>query len=322
MFEKLDTPLFLAEARGDYGTIRPFSFWRKLLTFLIIFMIGSFLQGIVLSAVLTVCVFQDEALLGTMMEGANATDSAVMTEKMAELLSSPLSIVCILFASALSALCAFVYCRKFEKRSFLSMGIRKKRLVRSLAVGALCGVLLSAFSFLFAYLFDGVRVTGVASFQPLLVVLLFLGIAVQAFSEEILFRGYLLPSLASGMPLLRSVLIVSFVYAFLQPSGETISFLGFANSFLLGLLLSLCMIRTGNLFAGAAFCTVLRAGLGLFLGSPVFGLVLPETVLSLSFSEGGKLIHGGALGMESGIAVSFALTLGLALLAMKKTRTD
>ena len=322
MFEKLDTPAFLAELRGDTLTIRPFSFWRTLLVFLVVFIIGSFLQGIVLSVVLTALVMRDNALWQTLLEGTNATDPSVMAQKMAELLSTPAAVTVTLFASAIAALCAFVYCRKFEKRSYLSMGIRKKRLVRSLAVGSLCGCLLLAVSFLFAYLFNGITVTGAASFQPFLVVLLFFGIAVQALSEEIFFRGYLLPSLASGMPLSRAVLIVAFVYAFLQPSGEAISYLGFVNSFLFGLLLSLCMVRTGSIFAGAALCTFLRAGLGLIFGSPVFGVVLPEKILSLTFSEGGALIHGGAFGMEGGIAVSLALTLGVALLGMKKTRTD
>lgn len=322
MFEKLGTPAFLAELRGSYGAIRPFSVWRTLLAFLIVYMIASFAQGMALTGLLLCGSFVDKELWAMLMEGAYASDPNVMAENMLKFLASPLAVCGTLFASALLGIFVLVYCRKFEKRTLSSMGMRKKRLPTAIFGGVLCAALLFLFAFLFAFFFDAVSYDGVQTVRPVIFVFVFLGILVQAFAEEIMFRGGLLPSLASGMPLSYAMLISAAAYALLQPMGSAFSVIAFINSFLLGLLLSLFMIRTGSLFTGAVAGGFLRVLLWCVFGSPVFGLALPERLFSFTLAEGAAHIHGGAYGMVGGIAVSFALVLGIAFFAMKKTRTD
>ena len=321
MFEKLGTPLFLKEVRGNEENARPFSLFKTLLIFLLVYGIANFLQGVFLTPVVLVVLFSSEGVWELFSDATALEDGRLeaLTERM---LRSDAVLVATLVATAAVIVCAVFYCRLVEKRSFLSMGIRKKDALPSALAGAGTALLLLLLALLFGTVFGAVSLDGLGKVRPGLLLLLFLGFLVQGFAEEVLFRGYLMTSLSRGTSLFSAMVISSLLFSFFHRANAGVTPLAFLNLFLFGILASLYMIRGGNLFGAAALHALWNIGEGLILGSPVSGELLPTSLLSLSLAEDAALLHGGAFGLEGGIAVTFALTLGIAVLAMMKTREN
>ena len=319
MFEKLGNPLFLKESRGDM--MRPFSLGKTLLAFFVLFLITNLLQGLLLAPVLLVLLFTSEDAWGILSDATAIEDGRLeaLTERM---LRADAVLVATLLATVVIALASLFYCRAVEKRSLLSMGIRKKGALSSALLGAGAALVLLALVLLFGRVFGVLSVGGVGQVRLPLLLLLLLGFLVQGFAEEILFRGYLMTSLSKGMSLSAAMIISSFLFSFFHRANTGVTPLAFLNLFLFGILASLYMIRGGNLFGAAVLHAFWNIGEGLILGSPVSGELLPTSLLSLSFAENATLLHGGAFGLEGGIAVTFALTMGIAVLGLMKTRED
>jgi membrane protease YdiL (CAAX protease family) len=132
--------------------------------------------------------------------------------------------------------------------------------------------------------------------------LIVLGFIVQAFAEELFFRGYLMISISRVRPLSVGVLISALFFALFHRTSAAISPLGLLNLFLLGLVLALFAVRCGNLFGSVALHAVYLVFEGALLGSPVDGQAMPAAFAALSFTEGNAFLHGGAYGLGGGLA--------------------
>lgn len=301
--------------------MRPFSLWRTLLAFFLVYAIANLLQGLLLTPVLLGVLFTSEDAWGILSDVTAIEDGRLeaLTERM---LRADAVLVATLLATAVLILVSFFYCRAVEKRSLLSMGIRKKGAVSSALLGAGAALVLLLLVFLFGTVFGVLSLKGAGTVRVPLLLLLLLGFLVQGFAEEILFRGYLMTSLAKGTSLSFAMILSSLLFSFFHRANAGVSPLAFLNLFLFGILASLYMIRGGNLFGAAALHALWNIGEGLILGSPVSGELLPTSLFSLTLAENASLLHGGAFGLEGGIAVTFALTMGIAVLGMMKTRED
>ena len=301
--------------------MRPFSLWRTLLAFFLVYAIANLLQGLLLTPVLLGVLFTSEDAWGILSDVTAIEDGRLeaLTERM---LRADAVLVATLLATAVLILVSLFYCRAVEKRSLLSMGIRKKGAVSSALLGAGAALVLLLLVFLFGTVFGVLSLKGAGTVRVPLLLLLLLGFLVQGFAEEILFRGCLMTSLAKGTSLSFAMILSSLLFSFIHRANAGVSPLAFLNLFLFGILASLYMIRGGNLFGAAALHALWNIGEGLILGSPVSGELLPTSLFSLTLAENASLLHGGAFGLEGGIAVTFALTMGIAVLGMMKTRED
>lgn len=318
MFEPLGTPLFLADARKNAK-------WRspvvEILIFLLVYLIAQSAESVLVFPYLLFKMLSDPAFYEvTMSDNANA--AMAYTEKMiSEILpNDPVYYLVMLFSTAALIAAAIVYCKCFEKRSFFSMGLSKSA-IRSYPVGILVGLLLFAVSVGFSAAFGAVKVEGLAADFSLPVALAFLvGFAVQGFAEELFCRGYLMVTLGKGLPLPFAIITGAFAFMGLHGANPGTSFLAFLNLFLFGVFMSLYMIRTGNLLGAAAIHTVWNFAEGVLTSFPVSGMPLPSSVLSVTLNPDKAWIHGGAFGPEGGIAVTFVLVLGIAILGMMKSK--
>ena len=324
MFEKLGTPDFLIAAREKNGTTRFFGFPQTLLLFLLVFTVANFAQGVLLTPFLVVALYLDPALWEMMTSQEGKTPEAFLSEITAYLdtFMKEHSVVLIgtLFASVAAAVIAILFCRLIEKRSARSMALRGRYAPSSLLAGVLTGALLVCGAVLFAYCFGTVSVDFAGARRVPMLVVLVMGFVVQAFAEEVFFRGYLLTSVARVQPLSVGVLLSALFFALFHRTGEGMTPLGLLNLFLLGVLLALFTVRSGNLWGALALHATYLIGTGVLLGSPVDGQKVPSSFFSLTLAEGGTFLHGGALGLGGGLAMTCALTLGIAFLGMTKTR--
>lgn len=322
MFEKLKTPAFLRAAREGLPEERPVSLFKVFFVFLLVFMIAGMLQSFALTPVTLVLLFTDKEYLASFSTMTELPDEGALLDTVERLLRTDAVLVATLFATVFLGVAALFYCRSIEKRSYLSMGIRKKRAAFSSLLGAVLALLLALGAASFAHLFGAVTPVTPTRTDPLLFVLLLFGLFIEGFAEELLFRGYLTVSLARGRSLGFAVLLGALLYACFHRAGVGATPIAFLNFFLFGLLSSLYMIRFGNLLGTAVLHAVWSVGIGLVFGSPVSGNALPVSLLSLSPVEGSSFLSGGAFGLEGGIAVTCVLTLGVALLGMIPTKED
>ncbi len=319
MFQKLGVPAFLREAR-TMG-LKPRSPILEVLIFFLIMSVAPFAQSALLSPFLFVAMLFDPHYYETI-----TSDKSLAVEEIIAytetLMQKPLVVIGSLFATAATILIVFLYCRLIEKRSFSSMGLRRNGL-RSIPAGALWAIVLLAAALGFSALFGAVSFGGATiDKRSLWLPVILLGFLVQGFSEEILLRGYLMTSLARSMPLGLTVIISAAAFAAMHIGNPGFGALAFLNIFLFGVFMSLYMIRTGNLWGAGILHAVWNFAVGCIVGLPVSGLTMPASLLSLTASEEMAVIGGGAFGPEGGLAVTFVLTLGIAILGMMKTKTD
>ena len=135
-----------------------------------------------------------------------------------------------------------------------------------------------------------------------------------AFSEELVFRGYVLSNLLesfSGSPGGKwiALLVSALCFAIFHFTGPGINPLAFANLFLAGVLLGINYIYTRNLWFSICLHLSWNFFQGPLLGSHVSGLTMP-TLLQTEM-KGDWLITGGDFGLEGSV-----LNTGLSLITI------
>ncbi|HVV02697.1 MAG TPA: CPBP family intramembrane glutamic endopeptidase [Puia sp.] len=128
-----------------------------------------------------------------------------------------------------------------------------------------------------------------------------------AFSEELVFRGYVLSNLLEAFSNKWVALLLSALcFAIFHFSGPGITPLAFANLFLAGILLGVNYIFTRNLWFSFFLHLSWNFFLGPILGSHISGLSMPT--LLVTEIKGDWLVTGGDFGIE-GSVINTALSL-------------
>jgi membrane protease YdiL (CAAX protease family) len=164
-------------------------------------------------------------------------------------------------------------------------------------------------------------------------------VALIAFSEELVFRGYILsnflesfskeptgpsaegPSSNTGSGKWIALLLSALCFAIFHFSGPGLTPLAFANLFLAGILLGINYIFTRNLWFSFFLHLSWNLFLGPILGSHISGLSMPT--LLVTEIKGDWLVTGGDFGIEGSVintALSLIAILVLALAFERKYR--
>lgn len=162
--------------------------------------------------------------------------------------------------------------------------------------------------------------TGFAALGGVMTVLL--GFLVQASTEEILFRGFLLPVLSSRTKVWIGVLVNTTIFALLHVMNPDTSILAVINTFLWGLFTSIWVLNEGSLWGVMAWHTAWN-----WAQSNVFGLntsgqdVIGGTIFDFEFS-GQSWLGGNTYGPEATIFCTIVLLVGIGiiLLSLRKKR--
>lgn len=91
-----------------------------------------------------------------------------------------------------------------------------------------------------------------------------------------------------------------------------ISPLAVINLMLFGIFASVCFIQTNNIWLIGALHSVWNLTQGNVYGIKVSGMDSRCSVFSASTPEGMEIFHGGAFGLEGGLAVTIVLMAGIA----------
>jgi len=226
-----------------------------------------------------------------------------------------------LFGFAFFALGTTLYWRFVEKRPLAEMGLVRKGLVLSYVKGLVLGILLVSLVMAIAV------ATGAVSYEclgsgmaavPSLVLLI--GYVIQGGAEELMCRGYLMTSLATRTSVFWAIAISSL--AFMLPhlmslfaAGPVFASIGFVNTLLFSVFISLVFLRWRSLWLVAAIHSAWNYVLGVVFGISVSGGTAGGSLLGFAARESAGLINGGVYGLEAGLVTTAVLVISLGALA-------
>ncbi len=153
-----------------------------------------------------------------------------------------------------------------------------------------------------------------------LLIFFFFGFILQGMSEEVLCRGFFMPTLAARMPVILAIIINSVVFAALHLLNSGIGVLPIINLTLFGVFASVYMIKTNNIWGISAIHSIWNFVQGNFYGIKVSGTDTAVSVFGFASNETGELINGGAFGLEGGISVSIVLIIATAIMLFYKKK--
>jgi len=206
-----------------------------------------------------------------------------------------------------------------DKRSFSSLGFK---IDKHIVVDILAGILITFV--MMGSIFFAMQALGWLKFEsfawntdPIRIVasqmLSLLGIFVLVgFNEELLFRGYHLQTITSGLNLFWGLIISSVIFGGLHLGNPNATWVSAAGIFFAGLFLAYGYIRTQQLWLSIGLHIGWNFFEGVVFGFPVSGLSIYPLMHIRVF--GPEVWTGGAFGPEAGLIVLPALVLGAALI--------
>jgi membrane protease YdiL (CAAX protease family) len=217
-------------------------------------------------------------------------------------------------------LLTWLWIRFFEKRSFATLGFESGRILFLYGRGLLIGLasftaivgLLAPLGYIGVENSDPAQV-GLAALGGVLLVF-FPGWLIQGAAEEVLTRGWMLPTLASRYRPWIGILISSLFFAIMHGLNPNLSILAMINLALYGLFAALYALREESLWGICAFHSIWNWAQGNFFGLAVSGQDVSGGMIFNLMETGPDWLTGGAFGPEGGLATTIVLLLSMAII--------
>ena len=217
-----------------------------------------------------------------------------------------------------------LYCKFVEKRNLKSMGLQKP--ILDYVVGAVLAIILLVVIIGICCMTGSISYEGMngnANYGYLFI--LFVGFIIQSMGEEILCRGFLMPSLLQKVSMPVAIFISSTAFAMphftsMDEMEGLYKVLGIINLYLVSVLFSLLTIYRSNIWAACGL-----HGVWNFLLYGVFGLNLSgseanvEGVFCFKVEEL-NILNGGMYGLEAGIVTTVVLGIAVILILRYHSR--
>lgn len=285
----------------------------EVLIFAALFTVSALGEAVALIPAQLVILMRDPGYL----DAAEAGDLEVLTRITGQALGSNAYMIASLFATAVMIILVILFCKLVQKRKPSSLGFVKEGAGVEYLRGAALGFAMFSMAVLICVLTGSVRLSAAqGALAPLPLVLFAAGYMVQGMAEEALCRGYFMVSLGRRYSMDMAVLINAVAFGALHALNPGVSSLAILNIILFGIFASLCFIRTENIWLVGALHSVWNFAQGNIYGIKVSGLKTDCSVLSAVMTEGKDLFHGGAFGLEGGLAVTIVLVAGIAVLCL------
>ena len=305
----LPRPKFWAEAAEQKQT--RFTLIGELLIFLVLTYLSAVGQMLLLAIPVIPWMFSEQS--AQVMSAVTSGELESVLQKL--LLAMPdWILLCALFAYAAMGAVVIFYCRRFQRRTLASMGLRGKPLAEALlgfAAGLLLfgavlalGVGLGGFQLRFGSVSDG-------AWLPVLGALL--GCLVQGAAMELLVRGYFAPSVGARVPVPYALLFSTLFSVLFQRSYAGVDTVEGINVLLLGLVLGVWVIKRGNLWSA---CTL--HGAWLFAANYLFSFAPADQhagiyLLRVDTDVFRTALTGGEAGPQASLCTTLVLLAALAL---------
>ena len=293
--------------------------WKFGLVILIAMTASSIIQTIPL--VLYLLIKTDIFALAAQVANGSMTQDEYLNACMNMITDLPVwFIILSLFLTVTSIIAAIFYCKKFEKRSVASMGLRKGNIAGEYLVGTAIGFLMFGLTFLIAYATGTVELKlNPDGFAPVIILFL-IGYIIQGASEEIMVRGFLMVSIARDYKLWIAIVVSSVAFSMLHLGNNSIGFLALINITLFGIFEAIYICKRGNLWGACAIHSMWNFAQGNIFGSSVSGNAYTPSVFIMSYDPERVVANGGAFGLEAGVASTIVLLVAIGVALLMKTK--
>lgn len=223
-----------------------------------------------------------------------------------------------LYMKIISIIAIVLFCRFAQKRSFSSIGLQTKNALLEYFKGLLIGLILFSIIVAIIYLSDGYYFVGMK--KPIdwtFILTIFMGFVIQGAQEEILCRGFMMTSIARKNSVWAAIIINSVAFGLLHLGNDGVNILGIVNIILVGVFLSVYMLRTNNILGACAIHSMWNFTQGSIYGLRISGLNPFPTVLELK-PIGHDLLTGGDFGPEASLVTTLVFVIAIAVLVFKK----
>ena len=297
---KLQT-IFSGEHFSDRAKEAKFQppWWAQILLFVLVFSISGAPQSIVVCIVSAVMVMTNNSI-----ENMDQIQDIIM-----ELTKSDPIMIAQLLSTVLTAIIVIIYCKLIERRSLYSMGFVKKNAVPSYLIGLASGFAMFSATLLISYLAGAAKYVGTDVYNVGIYVLYCVGWIFQGAEEEIVCRGYFMPSLSTKLPLWAAVLISSLFFSLMHLFNVGFNLIVLVNLTLTGIMFAVFAIRFNNLWVCCAIHSIWNLVQGNFYGLPVSGMYTGPSVFRFELPEVSELWTGGAFGLEGSLSETIVMVI-------------
>lgn len=295
----------------------------------------NIIVNIVVFLVMFIVIMITESIIPTVMSNAELQqifaeqgltenmDYQKMMQISSEVSLKPKYFIPTLFCTAFGTLISVIYCRFIEARHLSSMGIRKKKAglhyIQGLAVGL---VLMSAIVFL-SVLFGINSIALCTNINFGLIGLYFAGFLIQGMSEEFIFRGYFMNTLASRHNPITAIVLSASAFSLAHVLNPGYNLLVFFNLALFGAFASLYMIYFDDIWGICAVHSIWNFTQGNFYGISVSGTGNTEAVFRTNAVSSSAILTGGEFGAEGSIITTVVLVSACAFMLYRiNKKTD
>lgn len=282
------------------------AWWVQIILFVAVFSLAQTPQTIAVIAVGIVKIISDAKAAGV---------DEISPAALGEMMMNPTDEIMIaqLLSTLLPAAIVILYCRFVERRSLNSMGFVKKGCAVKYLIGLVAGFAMFSATLLISYLFGAVKYVGTDLQNGVMFALMCVGWIFQGAEEEIICRGYFMPSLSSKLPLWAAVLISSVFFSLMHIMNAGFNLIVLVNLTLTGIMFAVLAIRFDSLFVCCAAHSVWNFVQGNFYGLPVSGMYTGGSVFRFELAENMDLWTGGQFGLEGSLSETIVMVIVIAV---------
>lgn len=219
----------------------------------------------------------------------------------------------VMFGAAIGAI--FLWVKFFEGRPFYTIGFTKNGALKKYLFGFATGLLMNSAVVGIMALFGSIEIgtdsSATIGFEAIGGVTIFLfGFIIQGASEEILARGWMFQVIGARYKPWIGVIITSVFFALLHLGNAGINPFAVLNLFLFALLMTLYVMKDGNIWAACAWHSAWNWIMGNVFGLSVSGTGEKVSLFDLN-TTGNELISGGGFGPEGSLVTSVVLLIAI-----------
>ena len=227
-----------------------------------------------------------------------------------------------LMCTGFGTLISIIYCRFFEARPMRSMRFTKEKALTHYLRGLLTGAVLMSAITLLSVICRGNNIALCSNINFGLIGLYFLGFLVQGMSEEVIFRGFLMNTIAGRFHAFIAIGISAVAFSLAHVMNPGFGVLVFINLAMFGVFASLYMIAFDDIWGACAIHSVWNFTQGSFYGISVSGSGNQESVFRTTAASSSKLLTGGDFGIEGSIFTTVVLAAGIAAVIFKLKKAE
>ena len=229
----------------------------------------------------------------------------------------------VIYSTAITLVLAYIFARKFLKRSKLSLGLVDSNKVKSYGKGILLGFgLLSIIVLLLKLTGFAEIIRNTKTFKLKLFFIFLPAWIIQGFEEEFLLRSILMNQMAAGGKIEIAIIANSLIFSIFHLGNTGFNFMAFVNIFLVGLVFSLIFYLNGSIYTSAAAHSFWNMTIANIYGITVSGNSPTGVNLFNTKLTDPRIISGGSFGIEGSIVTSLVLLVVLIILIRKIKKSD